>query len=177
MAVAVGEVGWVPPVAEALTAASIPVLARARRRSAASRPATVDSMPGGRFPGSWSSTCDRACHGYRTPCATAHRTQMWWRASCSQLWAPPSEPRLRHLPVSISAHQPRKAHSLTCSPVTAYVACSSPRGGGAGGRVSGFWEPGGAGAWYLSWLPITGSRPFRLADLLVQRLRRAKSAH
>src|SRR5262249_31418663 len=51
----------------------------------------------------------------------------------------PSEPRLRHLPVSISAHQPRKAHSLTCSPVTAYVACSSPRGGGpaAGCPVSG----------------------------------------
>src|SRR5262249_25834721 len=48
-------------------------------------------------------------------------------------------------------------------------------GGRAGGRVSGFWEPGGAGAWYLSWLPITGSRPFRLADLLVQRLRRGKA--
>ena len=43
----------------------------------------------------------------------------------------------------------------------------------AGIRAAGFWEPGGAGAWYLSWITITGCEQFRLADLLVQRLRRA----
>jgi hypothetical protein len=33
--------------------------------------ATVDSGPGGRFPGSWSCTCGRPCHGYSAPVAAA----------------------------------------------------------------------------------------------------------
>ena len=145
-------------------------LARARRRSAASRPATVDSMPGGRFPGSWSITCYRPCHGCRAPCAAAHSAQMWWRAWCSRLWTSHSESRRRYLSVSISAHQPREG------PLPDLLTGDRVRGLQltAGALLSRrphpgvrFWEPGGAGAWYLSWLTITGSGQFRLADLLV----------
>src|SRR5579872_812583 len=83
-------------------------------------------MPGGRSSGSWSSTWDKPCHGYIAPCAAAHSAQMWCRASCRRLWASHSEPRCKYLLASMRAHQPRNAHSLTCSPLTAYAASGSP---------------------------------------------------
>ena len=68
--------------AASLTADRTPALARAaRRRSAASRTATVAPMPGGRRPGSWSRTWDRPCHGYSAPSAAAHSAQIRCRAA------------------------------------------------------------------------------------------------
>jgi hypothetical protein len=49
--------------------------------------ATVDSVPGGRFRGSWSCTCGRPCHGYSAPVTAACNVQKWCRASWSRLWA------------------------------------------------------------------------------------------
>ena len=144
---------------------------RAAQVGSASRPATVDSMPGGRFPGSWSITCYRPCHGVQGAMRWGRPApRMSRRAWCSLLWTSHSESRRRYLSVSISAHQPREGplpDLLTGDRVrglqlTAGALPSRLRHSGVRFLVVGW---GGAGE--PSWLTITGCGQFRLADLLV----------